>query len=1029
MAVAATLETPVRWLHRVGSTRSPALDFGEIAAGTGPEDGSPEDGDGGDSGPRRLWKRGEHPGGQPCSAPLLPGPLPRDVQLAQHQDRELIHGSTGSTESADTLENQDKGMSAENRDRQDQAAAAAVDSVTEVDNELLNGSTDTTHNTTATPHDTPEEIFHNQRPAMKLLSSPSMPHQSQYYESPIIPSPVMPLPSIGDEYDSGTRLSEFMLQRTASGKLRPSRSNSDAYEQKSGADDFTKTLTAGTANGGDSGDSSSGDSSGGGGESENVGDGEAPPKTDSAPPPEGLQLLNLDGLDRFSLGHLSFRLSFSTDFEKSFLSFVSKFDEPEHGVGVRDSKSGSPEKGDGPSHVDTGDQPALEDNTASDLTAVADKDNNNNASIDPDDARASPDIDPNQPLTDNEDGFTFLEAASNCTSAIDASDSDYEIFDNLSRVRSRSRTHSRSRSRPRSRSMRHQQRGHTPLFPAIPRTSSRAQLRSDAVATVAAAPAARVPRPSDAIPLDSRQLVRSACSARSGRWDRSANGQRSRGRFYTATPSSMPLLPGIPVDNNDQQRPLSDNANLPRKPAMQDLDQLDAAFRRSGLYNDSPELDSLAPQKATATPSFDKATKDLEAHLYALGQARQPGTGIGGRATVIASRPRSRRASRSTAFRTKSPQSSSAHDPGVPMTVRRDENGKLLRKRLPRLSTNHAHFPAAHGSDTTSAPRSSSAPGSSRSRHRSLLDTMSVISHLGSSSAAAKTNSAASPEECPLPPRMGARSMSAATASGIILSILRHVDNLQDLFSLAVLNRGFYITFQAHALDLMKNTLYLMSPAAYELREVSPPLEIDESEADTEQPVREYTSNLYIRHYTRDLYTMVALKSLILVRCESFLRLETVRALTGLDEARAAEIDEAFWRVWSFCHLFGRGKDRGDDITAQTDWLNGGRLAHDESLSQMLFSAYPLGVDSVLFNPPDGFAVGNKGGLNSTQLYDMMEIWTCLGSLLQVFHGSCEAARKFGVFDRCNIIPGDFVQEEAALGKFSALWPPFQSVS
>ncbi|OAX84964.1 hypothetical protein ACJ72_00666 [Emergomyces africanus] len=258
------------------------------------------------------------------------------------------------------------------------------------------------------------------------------------------------------------------------------------------------------------------------------------------------------------------------------------------------------------------------------------------------------------------------------------------------------------------------------------------------------------------------------------------------------------------------------------------------------------------------------------------------------------------------------------------------------------------------------------------------------------------------------------QSIPSKVAKSIIYRIMQNIDNLEDLFNLAVINKAFYSVFGEHSLALIKDTLFRMSPAAWELREICPPWETEDDEAgNIDMPVPEYTPNLYIHHYTRDLYTMVALKSLILVRCESFLRPDTARALAGLDEARCAEVDEAFWRVWSFCKLFGCGKGREDDITAQVDWLNGGQLAEAENRGTNIVMQYPVGIHSVLFNAPPAFSKGNHGGLSSTELYDMMEIWTCLGVLLQVFHGECKEARKFGIFDGFDVASGDMDTEES----------------
>ncbi|KAL1955824.1 hypothetical protein VTO42DRAFT_8063 [Malbranchea cinnamomea] len=291
----------------------------------------------------------------------------------------------------------------------------------------------------------------------------------------------------------------------------------------------------------------------------------------------------------------------------------------------------------------------------------------------------------------------------------------------------------------------------------------------------------------------------------------------------------------------------------------------------------------------------------------------------------------------------------------------------------------------------------------SPTRRRSLVST-SILGHHGTDSSKNVPGHTDEPE------------IPASVARAIILRILQSVDNLEDLFNLAVINRAFYRVFKENELALMKATLFRMSPAAWELREMSPPWEDDEFLiGNVDRPVPEYTPQLYIRHYTRDLYTMIALKSLILVHCESFLRPDTARALAGLDEARSAEVDDAFWRVWTFCRIFGCGKSREEDIAAQADWLTGGRLAECESRGSSMVLMYELGVNSVLLDPPHGFSKGNGGGLNSKQLYDMMEIWTCLGVLLQVFHDKCEEARKYGVFDNSGVRPGDIAAEAALL--------------
>ena len=215
-----------------------------------------------------------------------------------------------------------------------------------------------------------------------------------------------------------------------------------------------------------------------------------------------------------------------------------------------------------------------------------------------------------------------------------------------------------------------------------------------------------------------------------------------------------------------------------------------------------------------------------------------------------------------------------------------------------------------------------------------------------------------------------------------------------------------------------------MSPAAWELREASPPSDALESafptSATSDRPIPEYTPQSYLQDYTRDLYVMVAIKSLILVRCESFLRPETVAALAGHDAERSLQIDDAFWRVWTFCKIFGCNKHREGDTIGQMDWLRGGVLAHQDTCSSSLATSdHSLAMFSALLNPPESFARGNGHGLTPNQLWDMTEIWTCLGVLLHGFHAKRDIARTYGVFHGQEVHRGEDENEDAMLGKLS----------
>ena len=268
------------------------------------------------------------------------------------------------------------------------------------------------------------------------------------------------------------------------------------------------------------------------------------------------------------------------------------------------------------------------------------------------------------------------------------------------------------------------------------------------------------------------------------------------------------------------------------------------------------------------------------------------------------------------------------------------------------------------------------------------------------------------------------RMISADAAETVLLRILGNLDNLQDLFATATVSRGFYRTFKRHELPLMKNALYGMSPAAWELREMSSPY--PGLEGDGKSPKLGYSPTLYLQHYMRDMYTMIALKSMILIHCESFLRADTITALAGGETERNSEIDDAFWRVWTFCRVFGCGTNREDDIVGQMDWLRGGVMAkqYRRNASQAIIS--DVDVSSIVYNAPVEFGQGNVGGLTAEDLYDMTEIWTCLGVLVRGFQGKRDFAREVGIFESTDIASGDVEKEDAALGMWS--WYPLNDV-
>jgi len=258
--------------------------------------------------------------------------------------------------------------------------------------------------------------------------------------------------------------------------------------------------------------------------------------------------------------------------------------------------------------------------------------------------------------------------------------------------------------------------------------------------------------------------------------------------------------------------------------------------------------------------------------------------------------------------------------------------------------------------------------------------------------------------------------ITAEAAEAVILRILESLDAFDDLFASARINKGFYSVFKRHELRLMKCALRNTSQAAWELRETSP----KEIIAVLEGPKSEYTPTRYLQFHTRDTYILAALKSIILVRCQSYLREDTIVALRGRDKVRASQIDEAFWRVWTFCTMFGSGKGQEDDVLGQMDWLRGGILARELARASSPSSVKKFESNGILLHPPESFARGNHGGLSVEELYDMTEIWNCLRALLHGIQGQrrVDQARQAGVFDGHGVENGDNEAEELLLGMY-----------
>lgn len=252
---------------------------------------------------------------------------------------------------------------------------------------------------------------------------------------------------------------------------------------------------------------------------------------------------------------------------------------------------------------------------------------------------------------------------------------------------------------------------------------------------------------------------------------------------------------------------------------------------------------------------------------------------------------------------------------------------------------------------------------------------------------------------------------SSNEAQAILLHIMSCLDSIDDLHAASMINKGMRQVFKVNEVSLLRTVLKNKSPAAWELREWSP---VQFSEIHVGSGL-EHTPSSYMHDLRHDESILQALKVLILERGRSFLGNEAVAGLKWGDDVNSQRFDDAFYRLWCFCKIFGCEKGREDDVTGQLDWLRGGLLAHQQDCAATVNINLEFDMGSVLLNAPDHFAMGNAGGLSASQLYDMTELWNCMAALLSGYHGKIGHARNAGIYNDMDVPFGDAVQEEAVL--------------
>ena len=208
--------------------------------------------------------------------------------------------------------------------------------------------------------------------------------------------------------------------------------------------------------------------------------------------------------------------------------------------------------------------------------------------------------------------------------------------------------------------------------------------------------------------------------------------------------------------------------------------------------------------------------------------------------------------------------------------------------------------------------------------------------------------------------------LTARTAEQVIYRIMSSLESPKDLQSTAMISKGFFNTFQRNESKLVSHLVFKNSRPAWELRRSIVTLMGSKS--------------FKLRDYEKDLKTVEALKALIFDECQSSCKAKTIAGLQGRDKQCQREVDNALWRIWTFCALFGSNASQHPIPAAELDWLNGSNGAKSRVMGA-------------------GFAIGNGEGLTVDELEDMSEIWCCLQNLISRFQGRESEAQRTGVLD------------------------------
>ncbi|KAL2429040.1 hypothetical protein ABEF95_012381 [Exophiala dermatitidis] len=229
--------------------------------------------------------------------------------------------------------------------------------------------------------------------------------------------------------------------------------------------------------------------------------------------------------------------------------------------------------------------------------------------------------------------------------------------------------------------------------------------------------------------------------------------------------------------------------------------------------------------------------------------------------------------------------------------------------------------------------------------------------------------------------------ITAATAERVIYKIMCNLHSVRDLESTAMVSKGFLRTFQRNQSSIVSHLIFKISKPAWERRRHALALKGSKS--------------FLLKEYQRDCNILNALKAYIVAHCSPICRPGTLAGLLDQDDRRKEEVDNALWRIWTFCTLFGNtmGKEQAEVAQVEIDWLNGSKSINNEHLGP-------------------GFSIGNGQGLGIQELEDMNEMWQCLRQLVSGFGGREEEAKQYGVFENLNCHLPDPISEHQHLNEW-----------